>query len=117
MVSTHAACDGADPGCDPIFGQAGIQLAAEYAVDDASKTLTRVWFHESTDRWATQWGEAYRLPNGNLVQGYGQDGAVREITPDGTVAWEAEWDKDVSGYRLLGHFSLIADLYALNRGP
>lgn len=116
MVSTHAPCSGGF-GCDPVEGQYGRQIAAEYAVDDATKTLTLIWSHESTDRWATQIGEAYRLPNGNVLQGYGQDGAAREITADGRTAWDVSWPRDNSGYRVVGHTSLIDDLYALNAGP
>jgi hypothetical protein len=116
MVSTHETCDPADEGCDPVHGVRGVQLAAEYRVDDVERTLIRDWVYRSTDRWATQWGEAYPLPNGNVVQGYGQDGAVREVTRQGEVAWEAEWPVGSQGYRLIGHFSLIESLYALNRG-
>lgn len=105
LVSTH------------VRGHSGVQVAAEYTVDDATKTLTRVWSYTSTDMWATQVGEAIRLRNGNTVQGYGQDGGVREVTPDGETAWQATWEKDQQGYRVVGHFSLIDDLYALNRGP
>lgn len=108
FVSTHAPCD-PEEACEHT------QIAAEYVVDDATKTLTRIWSHTSTDLWATQMGEAYRLPNGNLIQGYGQDGAVREITPDGQTAWEVTWARDDRGYRVVGHVSLIADLYALNK--
>jgi hypothetical protein len=115
FVSTHLPCGGAQ-NCSEITGKPGIQVAAEYEVDDENRTLTRIWSHTSTDLWATQAGEAYRLPNGNLIQGYGQDGAVREIAPDGRTAWEVGWPKDGSGYRMVGHVSLIADLYALNVG-
>lgn len=105
LVSTH------------IDGVNGTQVAAEYVVDDATRTLTRVWAYTSTDAWATQLGEARRLPNGNTLVGYGQDGALREVTPDGTVVWHAEWPRDDYGYRVVGHASAIDDLYALNRGP
>lgn len=105
LVSTHL--DGVD----------GTQIAAEYAVDDATQTLTRVWDYTSTDLWATQLGEAIRLPNGNTLLGYGQDGAVREVTPEGAVAWQVSWPRDLQGYRVIGHASLITDLYALNVGP
>lgn len=115
FVSTHLPC-GSTPGCSQTTGRDGIQVAAEYVVDDATKTITRIWSHQSNDLWATQAGEAYRLPNGNLVQGYGQDGAVREITPDGETAWEVAWPRDNGNYRMVGHVSLIADLYALNQG-
>ncbi len=92
------------------------QVAAEYALDDASQTLTRVWSYTSTRLWATQCGEAVRLPNGNTVLGYGQDGVVREVTPEGEIAWQVSWPKDQEGYRVVGHVSFIDDLYALNRG-
>lgn len=105
LVSTH------------VQGQSGVQVAAEYEVDDATKTLHRIWSYQSSDLWATQLGEARRLPNGNTILGYGQDGAVREVTSAGEVAWEASWPRDSQGYRVIGHLSLIQDLYALNQGP
>lgn len=105
LVSTHQE------------GRRGRQFAAEYEVDDASQTLRRVWYYESTDVWATQLGEALRLRNGNTLQGYGQDGAVREVLSDGQEVWFLSWDKDPMGYRAIGHTELIDDLYALNRGP
>jgi hypothetical protein len=115
FVSTHIPCTN-EPGCSGNAGLDGTQLAAEYTVDDAAKTLTKIWEYRSTDRWATQAGEAYRLPNGNHLHGYGQDGAAREVTPDGRIAWEATWPPDAQGYRAIGHLSLIGDLYALNVG-
>ncbi|MBA2322256.1 MAG: hypothetical protein H0V89_14020 [Deltaproteobacteria bacterium] len=115
IVSTHVPCMGA-PNCSANNGQDGIQRAAEYLLDDVTKTITRIGMYESTDLWATQAGEAYRLPNGNLVVGYGQDGAVREVTPAGAVAWEAQWPRGSGGYRVVGHLSLIDDLYTLNVG-
>ena len=90
--------------------------SSDLTVDDKTRTLTRIWSYTSTDRWATQVGEAVRLPNGNTVQGYGQDGAVREVTSDGTIAWEVSWPEDDQGYRVVGHSSMIPDLYALNQG-
>ncbi len=117
LVSTHVPCAKGDPGCSTSYpGLEGVQLAAEYTVDDAAKTLTRVGYVESTDLWASQAGEAYRVANGNLIQGYGQDAAIREIAPDGATVWQVEWAR-VFGYRMIGHTSLIADLYALNAGP
>ena len=105
LVSTHKV------------GTSGVQYASEYTVDDDTQALTRIWTYESTDDWATQLGEALRLRNGNTIQGYGQDGAAREVTPDGQTAWHVSWEKDDSGYRVIGHLSLIDDLYALNQGP
>jgi hypothetical protein len=105
LVSTH------------VYNDYGVQVAGEYAVDDTTQTLTKVWSYESTDRFATQLGEAQRLPNGDTLQGYGQDGALREVTTDGTVVWEVAWPKDDSGYRVVGHASFLPDLYAVNAGP
>jgi hypothetical protein len=115
LVSTHVPC-GSQAGCDEISGRSGIQLSSEYAVDDAAKTITRLNFIRSDDLWATQAGESYELPNGNRIQGYGQDGAAREYTADGDVVWQVEWDKANDGTRAVGHLSLIGDLYALNVG-
>ena len=103
LVSTHAVDAHAT------------QVAAEYSVDDATKTLTRVWSYVSTDIWAAQMGEAIRLPNGHTVQGYGQNGAAREVTSDGEIAWEVSWVTP-STQRSVGHLTLIEDLYALNVG-
>ena len=102
LVSTH----------DGTWGK---QIAAEYTVDDKTQTLTRVWSYVSTDIWAEQVGEARRLPNGNTVQGYGQNGAVREVTTDGDIAWHVSWVTPPA-QRTVGHLSLIQDLYALNVG-
>ena len=46
----------------------------------------------------------------------GTDGAIREVTMDRTTAWELEWPADPSTH-LMGHYSFIDDLYALNEGP
>jgi len=104
LVSTHDAS-----------GTSGKQIAAEYTVDDKTKTLTRVWSYVSTDIWAEQMGEATRLPNGNTMQGYGQNGAAREVTSDGEEAWYVSW-VDPPAQRSVGHLTLIEDLYALNVG-
>ncbi len=102
LVSTH----------DGTFGK---QIAAEYTVDDKTQTLTRGWTYVSTDIWAEQVGEAIRLPNGNTLQGYGQNGGVREVTTDGDIAWQVMWVTPPS-QRTVGHTLLIPDLYALNVG-
>src|SRR4030095_794263 len=102
LVSTHDAA-----------GTWGKQIAAEYTVDDKTKTLTRVWSYVSTDIWAQQMGEARRLPNGNTIQGYGQNGAAREVTTDGEIAWEVAWVTPPA-QRSVGHLTLIQDLYAVN---
>lgn len=92
------------------------QRALEYRIDPDSQTLTEVWsYGEGVDRYATYSGEAHRLPNGNTLINYGTGGALREVTPDGQLAWEVEWDVDPVTH-LTGHTMLIDDLYALNQG-
>lgn len=39
--------------------------------------------------------------------------ALREVTPDKVTAWQVDWD---SSY-LLGHVTLVDDLYALTGSP
>jgi len=53
-----------------------------------------------------------RLANGNTLVNYGTDGTIREVTPDGEIAWEVDFRS-----HLVGHDTLVPDLYALNRGP
>ena len=57
---------------------------------------------------AQYYGEAHRLPGGNTLHNYGSAARLREITPDGEVVWDADWD---AGY--MGRSEPVADLYAL----
>ncbi len=76
-------------------------------------SLSLVWeYGEGVDEYAYYSGEAARLPGGNTLIAYGTGGAVREVTPHGEVAW----DLDFGGYYLIGHLTLVDDLYALNTG-
>lgn len=101
LVSTHV------PG-------AQAHVVREYEVDDASQTLISIWsFGEGSGFYPRYAGEAVRLDNGNTLVNLGTDGVVLEVTPDGSVAWDLRW----SSTFLLGHTTLIDDLYALNRGP
>lgn len=76
-------------------------------------TLSLVWeYGEGVDEYAYYSGEAARLPGGNTLIAYGTGGALREVTPDGQVAW----DLDFGGKYLIGHLTLLDDLYALNSG-
>lgn len=87
------------------------QLAREYRVEGDS--LVEVWhFGESVDWYAEYAGEAWRHTNGNTLIGYGTDGAILEVTPEGEVAWEVVF----ADSPLVGHCNLVDDLYALNAG-
>jgi hypothetical protein len=95
-----------------VVGEPGEQRTREYEVD--GDTLTNIWtFGDDFDHYAEYGGEAWRLPNGNTMIGYGTDGTVVEVTPDLDIAWEVEFE----GNPLTGHMTLLDDLYALNEGP
>lgn len=85
----------------------------EYALDEEAMTLRQVWeYGEGVDLFPIHHGEAVRLEGGNTLLNYGTDGVVRELDPDGQVAWELAWDQPY----MLGHNELIEDLYALDAG-
>jgi hypothetical protein len=97
--------------------QSGVQYAHEYVVDDKTETMVAIWsYGDEVLHYAQYGGEAFRLDNGNTFITYGTDGAIREVTMDRRTAWELEWPADPSTH-LMGHFSFIDDLYALNEGP
>lgn len=89
------------------------QVVLEYEVDDESKTLRTVWSWGWDDPiWAKYSGEAQRLANGNTLVNYGTEGWIRELTPEGDVVWEVWFGDEL----LLGHSTLVSDLYALDQG-
>jgi len=101
LVSTHTL-DGAE------------QRFREYEVDAANQTLHQVWsYGEGEDLFAIHHGEAVRLDNGNTLLNYGTDGVIRELDPQGEIAWELDWNKPY----MLGHNTQVSDPYALNAGP
>lgn len=89
--------------------------AVEYKVDEATNTLTLNWeFPGSfavpdswyTDNWYTPfWGDADRLPNGNVLVAAGirsptVESRVFEVTKEtGTVVWELRLPPDYGVYR------------------
>ncbi len=84
-------------------------VAREYVLDEASETLQQVWhFGEGELIWSVTAGEAHRLPGGNTLHNYGSGGRLREVTPDGRVAWDVYF----GGERLLGRAVFVPDLYA-----
>lgn len=87
------------------------QRIREFAQDEAGQVFREVWTWGDGDLpyYSTYSGEAQRLANGNTLINYGTDGAIQEVTPDGQVAWEVAWP----GSYLLGHNTLVGDLYAL----
>jgi hypothetical protein len=102
LLSTHPS-DGTDE-----------QRAREYLVDDDGERLVEVWsYGEGQGKYAPTAGEIYRLDNGNYLLNYGGIAGIREIDADSELVWDVYWD----GNKLVGHTTLIDDLYALNEGP
>ncbi len=86
------------------------QRAREYRLDEETQTLVEVWsYGDEVPHYAVYAGEALRLDNGNTLINYGSDGALREVTHERRTAWQVDW----SGGFLLGHMSLVDDLYVL----
>lgn len=92
------------------------QRTREYQVDEASQTLHEIWtFGAGVDHYAQYAGEAWRHPDGNTLIGYGVDGVELEVSPDGAIVWDVEWPRSPNTH-LIGHMTLVDDLYALNAG-
>lgn len=95
-----------------VPGGPGQQTVREYEVDATARTATQVWsYTPEAGHYADYAGEATRLESGNTLVNFGTDGVVQEVTPEGEVAWEIDWQD-----RLLGHLTPIENLYDLNVG-
>jgi hypothetical protein len=83
----------------------------EYALDLAAHTATLVWeFRHSPAIYTAFVGSVQRLTNGNTAIGYGFVGHATEVTPGGSVVWEA--DLKVDGQSILAYRMVrIASLY------
>ncbi|MCU0507762.1 MAG: aryl-sulfate sulfotransferase [Anaerolineae bacterium] len=77
----------------------------EYQLDEAAKTVTRVWEYRNTPDVYGPWlGNTQRLPNGNTVIGWGLGlPAVTETQPDGTKVFEMSlannWERSYRVFR------------------
>jgi hypothetical protein len=85
-------------------------VAREYALDDTTRTLTEVASWDVGENLlAGVMGEAFFLPNGNLVHNLGALARLREFAADdGAVVWDVHWPNDA-----IGRTMPIVDLYAL----
>jgi hypothetical protein len=79
----------------------------EYSLDQENKVATHVWTYARTEDEIAGWhrGNAYRLPNGNTIIGWGgADGdpipTATEVDENGNVVFEAFFDNpEVESYR------------------
>ena len=71
-------------------------------------------------------GMVERVDNGYTLVNYGTDGIIREVTPDGDIAWELNWrsreesrepvSSVLRAKQMVGYNILINVLYGLTRG-
>jgi len=87
-------------------------VVREYELDEQTRTLTEIWsFGEGQGIHAETMGEVHRLPGGNTLHNYGSGARLREVTPEGEVVWDLNWDGlDADGE--LGRSTPLEDLYA-----
>jgi hypothetical protein len=77
----------------------------EIAIDESEMTAELVWeYRHDPDIYAGQWGDADRLPNGNVLSVWGQQSGAEpshivETTGEGEVVWELVTPNDWGIYR------------------
>src|SRR5689334_4451557 len=65
--------------------------AVEYHLDLSARTATMVWqYRHSPPLFSPFAGSAQRLENGNTLVAFGAAAQVAEVTPQGSVVWEAQ---------------------------
>ena len=66
--------------------------AVEYQLDHVNKTATKVWeYYHPNGVFAPTMGSVEVLPNGNRFVNFGRK-YITEVRPDGSVAWELEYN-------------------------
>ncbi len=85
-------------------------VAREYALHPDEQRLEQLWSYGLGEGiYAPELGEAVRLPGGNTLINYGSGLRIREVTPEGALAWDLSFDRG----SLLGRSEPLEDLYAL----
>ena len=80
----------------------------EYEVDPNTETLHAISTTASAGITGADMGDAYRLPNGNILHNHGSNPRLQEVTPNGELAWDLEWPTDT-----IGRSTGLSDLYVL----
>ena len=78
----------------------------EYSLDTVSMTAEMVWQYRGTPDFAADWlGGTMRLPNGNTIINWGNtpNPLASEVTPDGTLVYEAYMPEINHSYRTYRH--------------
>jgi hypothetical protein len=83
-------------------------LVVQWTLDDARRELHQSWAYGEGEGLRTFFlGQARELPNGNRMVVYSSEGVIRELTPDGQVAWELQ----SSAGGAFGELVLFDDFY------
>ncbi len=84
--------------------------AVEWGLDHGSRSLREIAAHGVGEALQSNFlGTVQELDNGNLLLTYSSDGVVRELTPEGEVAWELQ----VAAGTAVGTTLQFDDWYAL----
>ena len=88
LLSTHS---------DTVPGNEELAVR-EYRVDTEGERLEEVWsWGVGLGVTGRGMGEAHRLPGGNTLHNYGTYARLREVTPDGVLVWDIEWEPAEEG--------------------
>jgi hypothetical protein len=86
-----------------------VSAIAEYAYDEETMTVEKVWeFEHPLGRHTPSMGDARKLPGGNYLAGWSSLGTINEIDPStNTIVWELQSDLGV----ITGRVYPIPDIY------
>lgn len=86
--------------------------AVEYRLDLGERTATLVWeYRHSPPVFAPFAGSVQRLANGNTFVAFGADSRVAEVSPNGSVVWEAQLTDDGRKVPFFYRARRLASLY------
>ena len=85
-------------------------LVRQYRMDAEKQQLRQVWsFGEDQGVYAECGGGAHRFDGGNTLHHYGYTPRIREVTAEGEVVWDVQWEgEDIR----MGYILPLEDLYA-----
>jgi len=70
----------------------------EYSVNELTREAGVIWQYESDGAGTMSLGDAKRLPNGNTLVGFSNDGAIHEVSPSGETLRRITTAQDSQGY-------------------
>lgn len=76
--------------------------AVEFRLDTVNMTAEKIWeYRHNPDRYSRLMGNAQRLSNGNTLINWGHSNfpKITEVTPGGSVVYEANFTPEMNNYR------------------